>query len=1286
MKNQKKCDLIIEKYFYSLVSRIVLVYIFILFPAVNVAQNVLLSEVMFIPSESNSEFIEIVNVSDVAIDLSGYKIKYHTTSPDEIISSQNNYILYPNQYAVVFEADYDFTNGLYKNLIPDSVLVFILDDNAFGSGGMANTSDRSVYLISGLEDTLDVYTYSANNNNGYSDERISLEDSNWTNSKTLNGTPGFKNSVAAVEYDVGISRFYTDFPYYIIGSELELNIIVRNNGTEDSENMDLIIYADSNNNGAGELSEVVYSRIIPIISSNDSIITKITFNNILEAKNNFIAEIKFKEDENTHNNVSHLTVMGIAPNEDRGNIVINEIMYAPDNSEPEWIEIFNRSEKEINIKGYRFADNSDTISLRNDEVNLTPLQYLVISDDSSITQFYDIIPNLIISNLPTLNNSGDKIIIMDSLNRVIDSLEYFSDWGGNNGNSLEKIDGSLIPWEKESWKESKYPTPGKINSVTQKDYDLAIDSAYTNPKFPIVGNNYKITAVVENIGKKETDFVLLLYEDVNRDSLADNLLIESQLFIIKPNEVICYEFLFESQIEQDKQMFVIEVNTNDDDTTNNKYNLEVNPSYPTNSIVINEIMYSSGNYEPEWVELYNNSEFDIDLFNWSLGDVLTNPIFKSISNSIVIGSKEYLIISKNNSVYSFHRNIGSRVIELSFANLNNDEDGVVIKDFNGKTIDSLLYINEWSTESGHSLERISVNNSSVNQNNWSSSINIEGSSPGGINSVTPKDYDLVIKSIYTEPKFPVEGDKIKLFVDIQNRGEYSADDFEVGIFFINENENENENILIEKIDQLVLSAGDSISIETTQNIVIRDTTKIFVQINFTPDEDINNNYLEKILIPGFNRNTVLLNEVMFKPNEGESEWIEIINNSDSIVNLQNWLIGDLRNKVIITETETLIEPKEYLIISDMIGGENFEYDPRVVKTNLPDLSNTKDAIIIYDYRNAIIDSMNYEVSSNYSHSVSLERVSLEEKSDNIENWTFSISSRGSTPGNENSISSLPNYNYGDLIFTEIMFDPSEQNSEFLEFHNNSDEAIEIGGWSISDETERLFVISPTQNKLESQTFFTVSADSLILNNYSWLNGNESVSVLNLKSLNLNNTDKLLYLKDVKNNIIDSVHYYNAWHNKSLLETKNTSLELINFKLDRNKNSNWSSSVAVNGASPGRDNSINVKNVVTIAKLEITPNPFSPDNDGFEDFSFINYNLPQPISQIRIRVYDSKGRKVRSLANNQLVGSAGTILFDGLDESKNPLNMGIYIILFEAVNQNNVVVEVLKEVVVVARKL
>ncbi|PJC61159.1 MAG: hypothetical protein CO025_00505, partial [Ignavibacteria bacterium CG_4_9_14_0_2_um_filter_37_13] len=105
-----------------------------------------------------------------------------------------------------------------------------------------------------------------------------------------------------------------------------------------------------------------------------------------------------------------------------------------------------------------------------------------------------------------------------------------------------------------------------------------------------------------------------------------------------------------------------------------------------------------------------------------------------------------------------------------------------------------------------------------------------------------------------------------------------------------------------------------------------------------------------------------------------------------------------------------------------------------------------------------------------------------------------------------------------------------------------------------------------------------------------------------------------------------------------------------------------------------------------ANISVSPNPFSPDNDGFEDFTIINYNLSQTISQTRIKIFDSKGRLVRTLLNNQASGQSGSVVFNGLDDNGNPLRIGIYIVYLEAMNDASAVVDKLKTVVVVARKL
>ena len=72
--------------------------------------------------------------------------------------------------------------------------------------------------------------------------------------------------------------------------------------------------------------------------------------------------------------------------------------------------------------------------------------------------------------------------------------------------------------------------------------------------------------------------------------------------------------------------------------------------------------------------------------------------------------------------------------------------------------------------------------------------------------------------------------------------------------------------------------------------------------------------------------------------------------------------------------------------------------------------------------------------------------------------------------------------------------------------------------------------------------------------------------------------------------------------------------------------------------------------------------------------------------MRVKIFDSKGRLVRTLINNQAAASSGSIVFDGFDDEGRALRIGIYIIFMEALNDNTGVVETLKATVVVARKL
>ncbi len=102
-------------------------------------------------------------------------------------------------------------------------------------------------------------------------------------------------------------------------------------------------------------------------------------------------------------------------------------------------------------------------------------------------------------------------------------------------------------------------------------------------------------------------------------------------------------------------------------------------------------------------------------------------------------------------------------------------------------------------------------------------------------------------------------------------------------------------------------------------------------------------------------------------------------------------------------------------------------------------------------------------------------------------------------------------------------------------------------------------------------------------------------------------------------------------------------------------------------------------------LALSPSPFSPDADGFEDVATIRYRLRATSNSIRVRIFDHQGREVRELRRVALAGQTGTLSWDGYDDDGDALRIGLYVVHLEAVDTEGGV-ESHRAVVALARRL
>jgi len=137
----------------------------------------------------------------------------------------------------------------------------------------------------------------------------------------------------------------------------------------------------------------------------------------------------------------------------------------------------------------------------------------------------------------------------------------------------------------------------------------------------------------------------------------------------------------------------------------------------------------------------------------------------------------------------------------------------------------------------------------------------------------------------------------------------------------------------------------------------------------------------------------------------------------------------------------------------------------------------------------------------------------------------------------------------------------------------------------------------------------------------------------------------------------------------LFDVEGVSLERISFIGDSDDPVNWHSAAEVAGfATPGYLNSQFIDFISEFEDpFEFTNKIFSPNNDGNSDFLILNYKLEKTGYIANIKIFDIKGRFVKYLSSNLLLGIEGFVKWDGTNQSNELASLGIYIVLIELIH-------------------
>ncbi|XOV92748.1 MAG: lamin tail domain-containing protein [Bacteroidota bacterium] len=425
--------------------------------------DVIITEIMVDPEPvlglPNSEYIEIYNRTDQLISLADVKLRDgggEVTLPSVTLSAYQFALLIP-------------TNAVDQ---------FNTVDHVFGVSGWRSLNNEGEPLAIFYQDEL-VFNleYSTDWHSIANEGGISLEMKdtnnpcagaiNWGSSTSSNGgTPGGINSIAESVPDN-------------FGPEL-INVLVQSDTTLRLEFDEQLLFEEITPEqfeilpGPVKVSGIVLDtlkRDFLMVHLSEKLVHNtnytITLNRISDCLGNLISA-------NTKDFL-------LPEQADSLDVIINEVLFNPRKGGVDFVELYNRSNKNIDLKDWRLGRQYDDVIasyfVTDNSHVLRPMEYIVLT----------VAPGSIINNYPNVDekkilqmesmtpypNETAKIVLQNDENQMIDAFEYHEDMHlsflkSEDGVSLERISFDSPTQDPNNWQSASstvgFATPGYQNS------------------------------------------------------------------------------------------------------------------------------------------------------------------------------------------------------------------------------------------------------------------------------------------------------------------------------------------------------------------------------------------------------------------------------------------------------------------------------------------------------------------------------------------------------------------------------------------------------------------------------------------------------------------------------------------------------------------------------------------------------------------------------------------------------------------------------------------------------
>jgi hypothetical protein len=258
----------------------------------------------------------------------------------------------------------------------------------------------------------------------------------------------------------------------------------------------------------------------------------------------------------------------------------------------------------------------------------------------------------------------------------------------------------------------------------------------------------------------------------------------------------------------------------------------------------------------------------------------------------------------------------------------------------------------------------------------------------------------------------------------------------------------------------------------------------------------------------------------------------------------------------------------------------------------------------------------------------------------------------------------------DIVINELLFDPVEGCVDFVEVCNRSSKVLELKNLILAN-YDILSQAITSYHEISTHPYLVFPGDYFLLSTDSTLvkriyKTTNPLAFINMASFPvMNNEDGVVAISTKGGTVLDFIAYTAAMQYPLLTNVDGVSLERINPDRPSEDPTNWHSASESSGyGTPGYKNSQFGNSSTDENEITLSPDIFSPDNDGYNDNLTIAYSFGTPGYNATITIYDAIGRNVRNLVSQELCGTSGAYSWDGITNDSHKASIGRYIVFVE----------------------